>query len=144
MDVSVEVSANSNSVWEYDSGESDLELTSHPLCGHRKNTKEAEEGVDEARHYYLEKIFFSSFFCMFCKKGHKDTAKQSIREDQSAEETGKIGILMRNLVGKKELRNKTLMAWHNKRSLQREREKGRKEELLPKFMILSIQRCNIK
>ena len=27
---------------------------------------------------------------------------------------------------------------------EREREKGRKEELLPKFMILSIQRCNIK
>ena len=26
----------------------------------------------------------------------------------------------------------------------REREKGRKEELLPTFMILSIQRCNIK
>ena len=28
---------------------------------------------------------------MFCKKGHKDIAKQSISEDQSAEETGKIG-----------------------------------------------------
>ena len=26
----------------------------------------------------------------------------------------------------------------------REREKGRKEELLPKFMILSIQICNAK
>ena len=63
MDVSVEVSANSNFVayyffwltfldckfspktyiyilfdseWEYDSGESDLELNSHPLCGHPK------------------------------------------------------------------------------------------------------------
>ena len=29
-------------------------------------------------------------------------------------------------------------------SLQGEREKGRKEELLPKFMILSIQRCSAK
>ena len=29
---------------------------------------------------------------MFCKKGHKDIAKQFISEDQSAEETGKIGI----------------------------------------------------
>ena len=28
---------------------------------------------------------------MFCKKGHKDIAKQSISEDQSAEETRKIG-----------------------------------------------------
>ena len=28
---------------------------------------------------------------MFCKKGHKDIAKQSISEDQSAEESGKIG-----------------------------------------------------
>ena len=28
---------------------------------------------------------------MFCKKGRKDIAKQSISEDQSAEETGKIG-----------------------------------------------------
>ena len=28
---------------------------------------------------------------MFCKKGHKDIDKQSISEDQSAEETGKIG-----------------------------------------------------
>ena len=28
---------------------------------------------------------------MCFKKGHKDIAKQSIREDQSAEETGKIG-----------------------------------------------------
>ena len=28
---------------------------------------------------------------MFCKKGHKDIAKQSISEDQSAEETGKTG-----------------------------------------------------
>ena len=28
---------------------------------------------------------------MFCKKGHKDIAKQSISDDQSAEETGKIG-----------------------------------------------------
>ena len=28
---------------------------------------------------------------MFCKKGHKGFAKQSISEDQSAEETGKIG-----------------------------------------------------
>ena len=28
---------------------------------------------------------------MFCKKGHKDIAKQSTSEDQSAEETGKIG-----------------------------------------------------
>ena len=27
---------------------------------------------------------------MFCKKGPKDIAKQSISEDQSAEETGKI------------------------------------------------------
>ena len=28
---------------------------------------------------------------MFCKKGHKDIAKQSISEDQLAEESGKIG-----------------------------------------------------
>ena len=28
---------------------------------------------------------------MFCKKGHKDIAKESISEDQSTEETGKIG-----------------------------------------------------
>ena len=28
---------------------------------------------------------------MFCKKGHKEITKQSISEDQSAEETGKIG-----------------------------------------------------
>ena len=28
---------------------------------------------------------------MFCKKGHKDIAKQSISEDQSTEETGKVG-----------------------------------------------------
>ena len=28
---------------------------------------------------------------MFCKKGHKDIAIQSISEDQSAEETGKTG-----------------------------------------------------
>ena len=28
---------------------------------------------------------------MFCKKGHEDIAKQSISEDQSAKETGKIG-----------------------------------------------------
>ena len=25
-----------DSEWEYDSGESDLELTSHPFCGHPK------------------------------------------------------------------------------------------------------------
>ena len=28
-----------DSEWEYDSGESDLELTSHPLCGHRKGIR---------------------------------------------------------------------------------------------------------
>ena len=28
---------------------------------------------------------------MFCKKGHKDIAKHSINEDQSTEETGKVG-----------------------------------------------------
>ena len=28
---------------------------------------------------------------MLCTKGHKDIAKQSISDDQSAEETGKIG-----------------------------------------------------
>ena len=28
---------------------------------------------------------------MFCKKGHKDIAKYYINEDQSTEETGKIG-----------------------------------------------------
>ena len=28
---------------------------------------------------------------MFCKKGHKDITKRSIREDQSAEQTGKTG-----------------------------------------------------
>ena len=28
---------------------------------------------------------------MFCTKGQKDIAKQSISDDQSAEETGKIG-----------------------------------------------------
>ncbi|CAH3029464.1 unnamed protein product, partial [Porites evermanni] len=60
------------SEWEYDSGESDLELTSHSFCGHPKdirflkfslsksflscqNTKEAEEGIDEAR-YFNEKL----------------------------------------------------------------------------------------
>ena len=32
---------------------------------------------------------------MFCKKGHKAIAKQSISEDQSAEETGKIGTTVR-------------------------------------------------
>ena len=36
-------------------------------------------------------MFSSSFFYMFCIKGHKDIAKQSISEDQSAEEAGKIG-----------------------------------------------------
>ena len=38
---------------------------------------------------------------------------------------------------------KILVAWHKKRRLQGEREKGRKEELLPNFMILSMQRCNV-
>ena len=28
---------------------------------------------------------------MVCKKGHKDIAKHSINEDQSTEETGKVG-----------------------------------------------------
>ena len=36
------------------------------------------------------RIFFSSFFYVFCKRGHKDIAKQSISEDQSADETRKI------------------------------------------------------
>ena len=31
------------------------------------------------------------FFYMFCKKGYKNIAKHSISEDQSTEETGKIG-----------------------------------------------------
>ena len=50
------------------------------------------------------------------------------------------------LTGEKRIKepNSGTVAWHKKRSLQGEREKGRKEELLPKFMILSIQRCNIK
>ena len=30
---------------------------------------------------------------MFCKKGHKDIVKHSINEDQSTEETGKIGTM---------------------------------------------------
>ena len=38
----------------------------------------------------LQDILFV-LLCMFCKKGHKEIAKQSISEDQSAEETGKIG-----------------------------------------------------
>ena len=50
---------------------------------------------------------------------------------------------MRNLLGKK---NKgTKHWWHGTRKEAcREREKGRKEELLPKFMIFSVQRCNAK
>ena len=31
---------------------------------------------------------------MFCKKGHKYIAKHSINEDQSTEETGKIGTIV--------------------------------------------------
>ena len=31
---------------------------------------------------------------MFCKNGHKDIAKHSINEDQSTEETGKIGTFI--------------------------------------------------
>ena len=98
-------------MWEYDSGESDLELTSHPLCGHRKgirflffykwlyfnfistkvsrccfieqhfiifrkfpssksflssqNTKEVEEGVDEARHYCIPYQIFKFILSLF-------------------------------------------------------------------------------
>ena len=49
------------------------------------------------------------------------------------------------LTGEKhEERNQTLVEWHKKRSLQGERERGRKEELLRKFMIFSVQRCNAK
>ena len=97
-----------DSEWEYDCGESDLELTSHPLCGHPKgirflffykwlcfnfkytkvsrccfieqhfiifrkfassksfwscqNTKEAEEGIDEARYYTVCHIKSSNLF----------------------------------------------------------------------------------
>ena len=41
-------------------------------------------------------MFSSSLFYMFCKKGHKDIAiaKHSINEDQSTEETGKIGTIV--------------------------------------------------
>ena len=50
---------------------------------------------------------------------------------------------MRILVGKK---NKGTKLWYHgrRREACRERGKGRKEELLSKFMILSIQKCNVK
>ena len=35
---------------------------------------------------------------MFCKKGHKDIAKHSINEDQSTEETGKIGTTVQCII----------------------------------------------
>ena len=34
---------------------------------------------------------------MFCKKGHKDIAKQSISEDQSTEEIRKIGTTVQSI-----------------------------------------------
>ena len=50
---------------------------------------------------------------------------------------------MTNLVGKKNKGAK--FWWHGTRREDcRERDKGRKEELLPKFMVLPIQRCNVK
>ena len=47
-----------------------------------------------------------------------------------------------NLSGEK---NKgTKLWWHGRRrEACREREKGRKDELLSKFMILSVQKCNV-
>ena len=50
---------------------------------------------------------------------------------------------MRNLVVKKKKGTK-LWCHGTSREACREREDGRKEELLPKFLIFSIQRCNIK
>ena len=35
---------------------------------------------------------------MFCKKGHKDTAKHSINEDQSTAETGKKGTTVQCII----------------------------------------------
>ena len=35
---------------------------------------------------------------MFCKKGRKDIAKHSINEDQSTEETGKIGTTVQCII----------------------------------------------
>ena len=53
------------------------------------------------------------------------------------------GILMRNLVVKKKKGTK-LWCHGTSREACRERKDGRKEELLPKFLIFSIQRCTIK
>ena len=50
---------------------------------------------------------------------------------------------MRNLVGKKEEGTK-FWCHGSRREACREREEVRKEDSMPKFMILSIQRCNIK
>ena len=48
---------------------------------------------------------------------------------------------MRILVGKKKEPNSGGLAEEEKPA---GRDKGRKEELLSKFMILSIQKCNVK